>query len=290
VTVAEGLLDRGRYCNQFETGVSNGSRSAVRGGDRDVWEGRLFGDAYRDIDDTARRPVYGAFDLLCDPHGGSPRFGSSYVVLQPHVIDRTTLCVGDSHEGPLDVGTVDEPLSILAGLFEQAARGELLGRGMGLDVLREVISGRFSPRGPGRVLDGYVEAQVHGGVDLAEDVHSIVVDPSFRITPIEHYLTSAARQHGFTIDWHDGSEINVDDVPADFRGSTMPALARRVARSDGIVDAAATGRAARDIRFTPPTVAGDPPESERQQLKYLWHVVLGLGRDASIGRRARRHR
>ncbi|MDQ1422997.1 MAG: hypothetical protein QOD72_495, partial [Acidimicrobiaceae bacterium] len=145
VTVAEGLLDRGRYCNQFETGVSNGSRSAVRGGDRDVWEGRLFGDAYRDVDDTARRPVYGAFDLLCDPHGGSPRFGSSYVVLQPHVVDRTTLCVGDSHEGPRDVGTVDEPLSILAGLFEQAARGELLGRIMGLDVLREVISGRFSP-------------------------------------------------------------------------------------------------------------------------------------------------
>ncbi|MDQ1423196.1 MAG: hypothetical protein QOD72_694, partial [Acidimicrobiaceae bacterium] len=123
-----------------------------------------------------------------------------------------------------------------------------------------------------------------------EDVHAIVVDPSFRSTPIEHHLTSAAQQHGFTIDWHDGSEINVDDVPADFRGSTMPALARRVARSDGIVDAAAIGRAARDIRFTPPTAAGDPPESEWQQLKYLWHVILGLGQDASIGRRPRRHR
>jgi hypothetical protein len=287
VTVAQGLLDSGRYSSQFETGVSSGSRSAVRGGERDEWEQRLFDDVYRDADDSEDRPVYGAFDLLCDPHGGSPRFGSSYVVLQPHVMDRTTLCVGDSHQGPSDVGTADEPLCILAGLSEQAAGGLLLGRAMGVHEFEEVLSERFARRSPARVLDGYVEAQVHGGVALGEDVRSIVLDPSFRNTPVEHHLTLAAERHGFAIEWHDGSELDVADVPAGFRGPTMPALARRVARPDRILDAAAIGDAARQVVFTPPTVGGDPPESELQQFKYLWHVLLAYGRDArqaSIGR------
>jgi hypothetical protein len=283
VTVAEGLLDTGRYCSQFETGASNGSRSAVRGGERDEWEHLLFDDVYRDVDDTVARPVYGAFDLLRDPHGGSPRFGSSYVVLQPHVIDRATFCVGDSHQSPSDVGTMDEPLNILAGLYEQAAAGVLLERAMGIDVLDELVSNRFSPRRAARVLDGYVEAQIHGGVELGRDVRGIVVDPSFRNTPTEDSLSMAAQRHGFQIEWHEGSELDVTDVPGDFRGPTMPALARRVAGADGVLDAAAIGTAARRVPFTPPTPGGDRPESELQQLKYLWHVLLAHGRDRASG-------
>ena len=279
LTVSEGLLDTGRYWSQFVTGASNGSRSAVRGGERDDWERRLFDDVYRDAGDMVERPVYGSFDLLFDPHGGSPRFGSTYVVLHPHTIDRVTLCVGDSHQDPRDIGTVDEPLSILAGLYEQAADGRLLERAMGIDTLEDVVSNRYWRRGPSRVLDGYVEAQVHGGIELGRDVRAIVVDPSFRDTPVERDLATAAQRHGFAVDWHEGSELDVADVPADFRGPTMPALARRVARPDGILDAAAIGVAARRIPFTPPTAEGDRPESPLQQLKYLWHVLLAHGRD-----------
>jgi hypothetical protein len=194
-------------------------------------------------------------------------------------MDRTTLCVGDSHEGPRDLGTADEPLSILAGLCEQAADGRLLGRALGVDDLREVFSKRFTGRDPARVLDGYVEAQVHGGVELGHDVSSVVLDPSFRSTRIEHHLTLAAQRHGFVIEWHEGSELDVGDVPRGFRGPTMPGLARRVARTDGVLDAAAIGHAARRVAFTPPRVGGDPPESELQQLKYLWHVLLAHGHD-----------
>ena len=63
----------------------------------------------------------------------------------------------------------------------------------------------------------------------------------------------------------------------------MPALASRVARADGIVDAHAIGVAALEGQFEEPTALGDPHESPRQQLKYLWHTLLAHGRDAGGG-------
>jgi hypothetical protein len=122
VTVARALLTDGRYQSQWVTGLSAGSRSAIVGGERHRWERDLFGRAYEGADAaTTQFPVYGSLDLAFDPHGGSPRFGSSFVVLRRHVLDRTTLCVGDSHMGPRDVGTTDEPWAVLAGLAEQAS-------------------------------------------------------------------------------------------------------------------------------------------------------------------------
>ena len=45
-TVAESLVADGRYRSQFETGISNGGLTAFPGGDRDVWEQRMFAGAY----------------------------------------------------------------------------------------------------------------------------------------------------------------------------------------------------------------------------------------------------
>ena len=280
VTVSGGLLDDGRYRSQWVTGISNGSRSAVAGGDRQRFERALFDGAY-DMANPATHefPVYGALDLLWDPHGGSPRFGSSYVVLAPHVRARTTLCVGDSHLGPRDVGTLDEPWSLLAGLAEQAASGSLLDRGLGFGDLDRVLDGEIVSITPSRCLDGYIEAQVHGGVDLATDVEAIVVDPSFAGTNTEQKMTTAANRYGFELRWHGGSNLAVEDVPSDFRGPTMPPLARRVARN-GVVDACSIGIAARRVRVDRPPAGGDPPDSVLQQLKYLWHTVLAHGHDA----------
>lgn len=100
-TVSYGLLADRRYRAQSETGVSNGSRSAVPGGDRTRWESAMFDEVYGDP--SLVRPVYGALDMFQYPLGGSPAFGSSFLVLRPHCLDRTTLCVGDSHLGPIDV-------------------------------------------------------------------------------------------------------------------------------------------------------------------------------------------
>lgn len=279
-TVAAGLLADGRYRSQWATGISNGSRSAFVGGDRHGFERRLFGGAYEGVDpDVVDLPVYGTLDLLHDPFGGSPRFGSSYVVLRAHVLNRTTFCVGDSHVGPRDVGTVDAPGCLLAGLAEQAAAGRLLDRPLGVVDLLALLDGSSRRPHPRRGLDGYVEAQVHGGVDLAADVEAIVVDPSFAGTEVDDHLALAAERHGFTLARTPGSELAVDDVPGDFRGPTMPALARRVARADGIVDARAIGAAAPPA-LPDPLPGGDPPESALQQLKYLWHTLFALGHDA----------
>ena len=54
----EVLAQEGIYRSQFETGTSNGGLTAHPGGDRWLWESRMFGAAY---DRTAPelRPKYG---------------------------------------------------------------------------------------------------------------------------------------------------------------------------------------------------------------------------------------
>ncbi|MEQ1698619.1 MAG: DUF3626 domain-containing protein [Ilumatobacteraceae bacterium] len=280
-SAAAGLLADGAYRSQWATGTSSGSRSALHGGERHRFEREFFAGAYDDVDaESDELPVYGAFDLLVDDHGGSPRFGSGFLVLRSHVRGRTTMCLGDTHAAPQDVGTFDEPWSILAGLAEQAARGNLLDRRLDVGTLLATLEGQRPARSAGRDLDGYIEIQVHGGVDLAEDVEAIVLDPSFRGTDVDRDLAAAAARGGFELAWHRGSELAVDDVPDDFRGPTMPGLARRVAGPSGVVDARAIGLAAATHGYGEPTPLGDPPESPLQQLKYLWHTLLHHGHDA----------
>lgn len=281
-SVAAGLAADGFYRTQWATGVTAGSRSAVNGGERQRFEREFFAGAYESTDPSSgEHPVYGALDLLFDHHGGSPRFGSCFVVLEPHVRDRTTFSLGDSYLAPPDVGTFAEPWSVLAGLAEQALRGELLDRPLGSDVLLQMLEGSYRSGGAGRDLDGYVEVQIHGGVSLVDDVEAIILDPSFRESSVERDIRTAAARYGFEIAWHDGSEIEVDDVPDDFRGPTMQGLASRVAREDSIVDAHAIGVAAARERFEEPTTHGDPHESPLQQLKYLWHTLLAYGSDVT---------
>lgn len=277
LTVAEGLASSNQYQPQSQTGISNGARFPVGAGGRARWESTLFSDVY---DKTAAvRPVYGALDLTRDPHGGSPRFGSSYVVLQPHCLDRATFCVGDSHVGPTDVGTMREPLGLLAGLFEQGAAGNAMDRSLTTaDLIATIERGHHAVQ-PARELDGYVETQVHGPVMLDSDVAAIVLDPSFVDSPIGARLAEAADRHDFALSWHRGSELATVNVPIDFRGPTMLTLAQDVARPDDVLDAAALGRWATRIPWSDPTPDGDPADGPRQQIKYLWHCLLRFGHD-----------
>jgi hypothetical protein len=280
-SVASGLLTQGAYRSQWTTGLSAGSRSALPGGERHRFEREFFAGAYDDVDPaSAMHPVYGAWDLTFDDHGGSPRFGSCFLVLHSHVRERTTMCVRDTHAGPRDVGTFDEPWSILAGLAEQAAAGNLLNRGLDIEALIALLDGQQRRRWASRDLDGYVEAQIHGGIDLADDVEAMVLDPSFRGSDVEQALTAAAARDGFELAWHCGSELAVDDVPADFRGPTMPLLARAVAGPTGIVHARTIGVAAAAHPYEDPRPLGDPADSTLQQLKHLWHTLLAHGHDA----------
>ncbi len=280
-TVADGLAHTGRYVSQWVTGISNGGRSAFPGGDRQRWERELFASVYEDADPTGVDfPIYGAWDLLGEPHGGSPRFGSCFLVLADHVRERSTVCVGDSHAGPSDVGTFDTPWCVLAALAEQFDPGSQPGTPVarGLFDLLDDPSPDAEPR---RDLDRYVEVQVHGGVDLRADVDAIVLDPSFDGTDVHRSVTELSERYDVEVEWHAGSELAVERIPTDFRGPTMPDVGARVARADGVIDARSIGVAARTIRLPAMQTSGDPPESEAQQLKYIWHTLLAFGSDAA---------
>src|SRR5216683_8436698 len=63
--VIESLRYDGDYRNQFETRISNGGTTAFPGGERDLWEQRLFDGAYQQPGVTAwERPKYGTLHLM----------------------------------------------------------------------------------------------------------------------------------------------------------------------------------------------------------------------------------
>jgi hypothetical protein len=63
----------------------------------------------------------------------------------------------------------------------------------------------------------------------------------------------------------------------DFRGSTMPSLAARVAK-DGIVDAEAIGRGVGDLSRDPGAWKDRGTYAEvLQEFKLLWHVLVRFG-------------
>jgi hypothetical protein len=74
VPILETMARDGVYRSQFETATSNGGLSAHPGGDRWLWESRLFGSAY-DAAPAGERPKYGSLNFRDRSTGGSPRFG-----------------------------------------------------------------------------------------------------------------------------------------------------------------------------------------------------------------------
>ncbi|AGM08412.1 DUF3626 domain-containing protein [Amycolatopsis keratiniphila] len=147
----EAMAEDGFYRNQFETGTSNGGLTARPGGDRWHWESRMFGGAYDDAP-AAERPKYGALNFRRRPTGGAPRFGSAHFRMAAHTLGRTTFCYPDSVLNPTDFGYGTR----VSALIELAARDDT------------------------DLLDDYIEAHVHGPVDLAKDVEALVLDPSHR--------------------------------------------------------------------------------------------------------------
>jgi len=268
-TVAEHLAAEGVYRSQFETRISNGGLTAYAGGDRDVWEQRMFPGAY---EGDAGRPVYGALNLAGYPDGASPRFGSCHLVLAPHVAPRATFSHGDSFTEPTVFGTSATFGAVWAALLDEVSRS---GSALNLSAaspaewVRALAADRSEP---GRAMDHYVEAQIHGGVALSEDVAAVVADPSFRGTPVEAHLRSL----GPDLRWAPGFALPADDFPGDLKGPELPPLARAVADhyDRDVLDAAVVGRATHE----PHTWAafGTPPEV-LQLLKYAWHILVMLG-------------
>ena len=301
--VAEALLKEGVYRNQFETGLSTGGLSAFPGGARDSWERSLFGGAYHGEGVTdSQRPKYGALELVRYADGPIPRFGSCYFVMRPTVSSRTSFTFAGSEDPRATerLGMIGRMDNVMAALF-----GEIEAGGMAappwppfraptlglsnvtvaslLDVLRELASPRNEPADlpPGRVLDTQIEAQVHGPVDLQEDIELLVADPAFAPTTTGETLRELALRYGFPLRWHCGFRLAVGEVPDDFRGPEMPRLAQRIAGEDGMIDAAVIGTAEASLHHHPEVWRDwGSREDVLQHLKQLWHVLVHYGAPA----------
>jgi hypothetical protein len=218
VPILAALAAEGVYRSQFETGTSNGGLTAHPGGDRFLWESRMFGGAYDDAPPAAR-PKYGALNHRRRKTGGSPRFGSAHLRLRPEVLDRCTFCYPDSYFDPRDFGVASRmPLIALA---DADTRDK---------------------------LDDYIEAHVHGPLRLAQDVEALVLDPCYRGTEIERQ----ARSLPCPVEWHAGFRLSVDALcrHPDYRGPEIVALGLSLA-VDGWLTAAVVGDAARSGQHDP---------------------------------------
>lgn len=236
--ILEALLRDGAYHSQFVTGTSNGGLTAHPGGDRWRWESRIFGRAY---DEAAphERPVYGALDFRRQVVGAAPRFGSAHFRLTGPALHRATFCYPDSAAEPAHFGVA---------------------AGMSLIALAEADEQD--------ALNDYIEAHVHGGVSLAEDVEALVLDASHRGTPVE----AAARLLPCPIEWHPGYRLSVAELRrhADYRGAEYAELGALIAE-DGHLDPRIIGDAARTGRHA------------LQDLKMVWHTLARFGAPEGAG-------
>lgn len=254
-STAESMTLSGVYQNQFQSGISNGAL----GGERPSWEDGLFEGAYRD-QAGEHRPKYGALEVLPQLDGPAPRFGSCFFLLKPEVTGRCTFTYLDSHQLPVERGTLDEFEEIISKLFIDCFVNETV---LGLPRLRPraLLKQLCQPKPTmSRNLNHYVEAQVHGPIDLRRDVLELHADPSFRGRGLLEPLCQA---HHIPLVWHPGSSLETKRVPRDFRGPEMPALARQLA----------PGGTLRAFHLGHQTAHIAP-----QQLKLLWHVLVRFGK------------
>jgi len=288
-TIMECFIEEGMYYSQFVTQVTNGSKTAYVGGERDRWEEILFGGAYQHSSvRNADRPKYGGLNLMNYADGASPRFGSCHFRLKPYMLEQCTFTFGDSHLGPEMIGTIDIFEPILAALLETS---ETTQEALGMDnvnvsnVVKQLLA-LPSPNGQldklGRSLDDYIEAQVHGDINLSRDVEALVADPCYKETQIGTFMEELCGKYSIKLDWHPGFTLTTTSVPDDFRGPAIPPFAKRVdenyAHTHGSLDAYTIGLAAASFYQTP-ELWEDWGTSEEtfQHLKQLWHVLVKYG-------------
>ncbi len=218
------------------------------------------------------------------PDGAAARFGSCHLRLKPQVSHRATLTYGDSHLGPSAVGTTTVSGQWLAALLLALHhRGRALGVHANVSEALTRINSNLSKTPPsytavGRVMDDYIEAQIHGGVDLRRDGLRLVGDPGFLGTETGRWLEKTAQRYGLEMAWHPGYALQAQQVPARTRGFCISVLARALGENGELtVKHIGSGLAA-----VMEGLAGesDADEMERalQRFKRLWHTMVIHGR------------
>ena len=209
--ILQAIAEDGYLKSQFETGTSNGGLSAYVGGERWLWEQRVFDGAY-DGASNSLRPKYGALNFRNYETGASPRFGSSYFQLKLNVSARTTFCYPDSYFEPEDFAVFNR----VSHLIDKALASH------------------------SDLLDDYIEAHIHGKISVKDDIEYLVLDPVFRFSPIE----KQALNLGIPVKWHNGYELSLEKMShnPDYRGQKYIDLAKELA-PNGSINAKLLGQA-----------------------------------------------
>lgn len=283
-TVLELLAKSGKYQNQFETKTSNGSLTAYRGGERDVWENLLFGQIFKQqkVPDSLR-PKYGSLALTGHPDGPSPRFGSCYFLTKSELTHFASFTYLDSYKNPPEKGTINTFEEILACfLLECFERDHALGEHqIRPDELVKRINQYLNQECPmiqektlSKNLDHYIEAQIHTEISLSKDIDYLVADTAYRHTPYENLFHQISEAYSIALIWNKGRELAIKDIPNNFRGPQIPSIAKAIT-SENKINAYTLALAERKYKEE----IGDEKalQDANQQLKYLWHTLVKYG-------------
>ena len=282
-TVIQNLEEQGLYHGQFRTGTTNGGKTAFVGGDRFLWEQRMFNNAYPD--NVIDRPKYGALNIFRYLDGASVRFGSCYFTLKKEIVNRCTFSYGDSSINPTTLCTSDTFSGVLVDLIKDVQNnGKLLNQIVSTEqeALAILLNKSVRIKNIGRNLDQCIETHIHGDIALDEDIEDFYMDESFQQTIFSQQAERLCRRYGITLKWIPKRQMVVDEIGDLFRGPMIPKLAKKIdclfGNGQGIIHASLIGQASRDSILKPTNWIDMGFESEMfQYLKQLWHTVGYFG-------------
>lgn len=282
-TIMDNLLNEGLYHGQFRTGTTNGDRSAFVGGDRFLWEQRIFFDVYPP--ESIDRPKYGALNLFQYLDGGSVRFGSCYFALNQDAVHRCTFAYGDSFTNPQTLCTSDTLAAVLASLFKDVQTNlRILNQMVASEqeALAVLLTSFDTPKHMGRNLDYCIEAHVHGDVSLKDDIDSFFIDESFQATSFAFQAENLCQKYDMKLHWIPKRQLGIRCIGDLFRGPKIPLLAQKIdllfGNGQGVIHADLIGQASRDIELHPEEWADLGNKAQLfQSIKQLWHTVGYFG-------------
>ncbi|MPM13990.1 hypothetical protein SDC9_60350 [bioreactor metagenome] len=282
-TIMENLLEQGQYHGQFRTGTTNGGKSAFIGGDRFLWEQRIFFDAYPH--ESVNRPKYGALNLFQYIDGASVRFGSCFFTLKQDIVHRCTFAYGDSSTYPQTLCTSDTFEAVLVEIFKDVkSNGRMLNQAIASEqeTLAILLSPHNKPKHVGRNLDYCIETHIHGDISLKDDVQSFYMDESFQGTTFATLAENICQKYDIELNWIPKRQMNVHSIGGLFRGPQIPLLAQRIdeifGSGQGVINSFLIGQASRDTELHPEKWANFGTEAQLfQYIKQIWHTVGYFG-------------
>jgi hypothetical protein len=153
------------------------------------------------------RPRYGALNVLLAPEGGAAVYGPAVLILKEEVKDRTTFHSRDSRFTRME---------------NAGARGAMAGcllskTDQDLRQLLEIAGGKRSHGTYGRdshpmafTGSNYIEAHIHGPLDLSEDLAGIALHQKYQGTQAGADAEAVARKYGVPLTWYNQAELLVD--------------------------------------------------------------------------------